>query len=841
MPDEPPDRVLGIRPTGDLLAREVARTKIADALFDTGERVRVGRYQLLGKAGAGGMGVVWSAWDPELERRIAIKLVRFASPEAREHMIREGQALAKLSHPHVVPIYDVGAIGDQVYLVMEWISGATLRTRARERSVRELVAIYRAAGSGLVAAHRAGIVHGDFKPDNVMIDDDARVRVLDFGLARPEDVAAGGGTPKYMAPEQAAGKALGVAVDQYAFCVALRESLRDAPPAWIAAIVARGTAADPKDRYPDLEALLAALDRDPERRWRKRALAAGVVVAAAVAFALGTLRSGEPEACSGADGQLARVWNPARRAEVIAHARALGPYGDAESTTLATALDQYGARWIGARRGACLAQRRDELTPRLYERGLACLERARAALDATAAAATRATLDGFANAVLAARDLPDAERCITEATTDPVASPARSIAPVVSALGADATRASYLALAADPAALPLARTVARAAAELGYRPLVARAQLALGQSSARKSPEAITAFAHAADAALAANDDATFVEAFARELFDAAPIHDARTAALVASLPLVRAIGIRAGDAGRFARALLYNNAGTERLAAGDPEGAIAWLRAARAEPEPENRGVELWVILGNLAMVVDDRRERETLFTEEHTRLDRLLGPTHAFTVLSRQRAAMFVENPIEAAAELRSVCDAYARFHPELVDKRGACNYELGWLARERDDRSEATTALTAVVDHPVPAADDAARTRIALATAMLGVLRGDSAAADRVATGVAQAHDRAAEWWDRLRAADAWLVAADARSQLGRRNDAIAAWRSALAILVDPRLNARAAYLQRRLALARAHLAVATGDRGLAALAIAWYRDAGGYDRAIVQLTD
>ena len=200
--------------------------------------MKLGRYHLLELIGAGGMGVVWGAWDPELDRRVAIKLVKAAQEAARDRILLEGQALAKLSHPNVVAVYDVGVVEEQVYLVMEWIRGKTLRAYAREpHRVREVVTIYRAAAQGLAAAHRAGLVHRDFKPDNAILGDDGRVRVLDFGLARGEirPIEAGdastsqvtriAGTPRYMAPEQAEGKQLTAAADQYAFSVSLREAL----------------------------------------------------------------------------------------------------------------------------------------------------------------------------------------------------------------------------------------------------------------------------------------------------------------------------------------------------------------------------------------------------------------------------------------------------------------------------------------------------------------------------------------------------------------------------------------------------------------------------------------
>jgi serine/threonine protein kinase len=190
----------------DRLDRDVALSKLKQRLFDRAVAVKIGRYHLLEVVGRGGMGVVWGAWDPELDRKVANKLVKPSLASARDRILVEGQALAKLSHPNVVPIYDVGVFDEQVYLVMEWVRGASLRAyAAASHSVREIVAVYRQAGDGLAAAHAGGLVHRDFKPDNAMLGDDGRVRVLDFGLAQLEDGDRGAGTPRYMAPEQRAG------------------------------------------------------------------------------------------------------------------------------------------------------------------------------------------------------------------------------------------------------------------------------------------------------------------------------------------------------------------------------------------------------------------------------------------------------------------------------------------------------------------------------------------------------------------------------------------------------------------------------------------------------------
>jgi len=287
-----------------------------------GDRVggsTLGRYVLLRCLGAGGMGVVYAAYDPKLDRKVAIKLLRpnaWSDPEiARVRLLREAQALARISHPNVVAVFDTGTLGEEVFIAMELVEGTTLSAwlRERSRSRREILRRFVAAGRGLAAAHGSGVVHRDFKPDNVLISVDDRVRVLDFGLAYPvvASSAAGGdagsvrvdmpltragarlGTPSYMAPEQWKGETTSARTDQFAFAVALYEALygerpfagrlasevaeevtagrvRAAPrgrrvPARLRRILLRALATSPGARHPHMEALVAALDRDQAR------------------------------------------------------------------------------------------------------------------------------------------------------------------------------------------------------------------------------------------------------------------------------------------------------------------------------------------------------------------------------------------------------------------------------------------------------------------------------------------------------------------------------------------------------------------------------------------------
>jgi len=297
------------------------KSLIATAPFVTGDvavsGASVGRFVVLHTIGAGGAGVVVAAYDPVLDRRIALKVLRAGeTPAGDARLIQEAQAMARLAHPNVVAVHEAGAAEGRVYLAMELIDGGTLRAwlTAVPRTWREIRDRFVEAGRGLAAAHDAGLVHRDFKPDNVLVGRDGRARVTDFGLVRamPSVSGDGGGettavagTPRYMAPEQHCGQHADPRADQFAFCVALYEALWRADPfvapdlaarqarvlrgditvpppgkipARLASAVLRGLAVDPARRHPTMRALLDEIVRDPEleRRRRLRLVAVGL-------------------------------------------------------------------------------------------------------------------------------------------------------------------------------------------------------------------------------------------------------------------------------------------------------------------------------------------------------------------------------------------------------------------------------------------------------------------------------------------------------------------------------------------------------------------------------------
>ncbi len=431
----------------------------------------VGRYVVLHELGRGAMGVVHAAYDPRLDRRVALKLLRDRGnrPDDIGRLLREAQTLARLDHPCVVTVHDVGEYDGHLFVAMEFVDGSTLRQwqRERPRSWREVVTVYREAARGLVAAHAAGVIHRDFKPDNAMITADGRVKVMDFGLAlsdalaseRPDDDPAWGasspalastivGTPAYMPPEQFAHADATPASDQFSFCVALYEALvghrpfagdtlhelatsvslgraRDPPrdcdaPRWLLQLVRRGLAPRPGDRHASLEALWSAIDRGlgRPRRW----VLVGVGLAL-VGAAMGAVRAVDDPSCRQAAADLGALWSPERATEIEAALTQTGHARAAESWARArTHIDAFASEWRERNDHVCGAWKR-EVSPELVAERRECLDLQREHLGALLEVFAHPTTDTIGFAAVAAEGLPSPDECSKIVTVDD-ASPA---------------------------------------------------------------------------------------------------------------------------------------------------------------------------------------------------------------------------------------------------------------------------------------------------------------------------------------------------------------------------------------------------------------------------------
>ena len=413
------------------------------------------------------MGVVYAAYDEELDRRVAIKLLRIGSrnrPEGRTRMLREAQAMARLSHTNVVQVYEVGEFGDQLYLAMEFVRGEDLRTwlAAAPRSWLAVRAKYLEAGRGLAAAHVAGLVHRDFKPENVVIADKGCAKVLDFGLVmragvhEPEvenlrsgetslDIELTGqgtliGTPAYMSPEQHLRIAVDARSDQFSFCVALWEALYGARPfagstaeeltthvlrgvivqprhdrhvpGWLRAALLRGLSIDPAARYPSMDALLADLSRDPGAL-RRRVVVGAVALVVIAGASWGGYSLAEPVGlCSDAHVGLAGVWDDARRSAVGEAIAATGlPYARDTADRVVAGLDRHAEGWADQRSRGCEEHRRGLQSAAVFDLRTVCLAQRRRELASLVDLLIEGGADVVPRAIDAVCGLPSTARC----------------------------------------------------------------------------------------------------------------------------------------------------------------------------------------------------------------------------------------------------------------------------------------------------------------------------------------------------------------------------------------------------------------------------------------------
>lgn len=777
---------------------------------------RTGRYVLLEFLGAGAMGVVNRAYDPELQREVAVKRLKRQTIDsaAAKSLLREARAMATLSHPNVLPIYDVGI--EDAFFAMEYVDGVNLAEwlNTEPRSRNDILRVFLNAGRGLHAAHLQGLVHRDFKPQNVMVGNDGRVRVMDFGLVRrcaapkgsdnvsaspaaaakaSDNVSASPaaaaderaslhgyilGTPKYMAPESKRGQEGTARSDQYSFCRSLylalnpeetpegmteasvvhpaRRTTRRPPklrmPRELGNAISRGLSPLPEDRWPDMDALLQALQ---PRKSRRRVL--GVVGASAGLTALAAWAAIEPQdPCAEISARVDRAWSEQDRADASQAFGSLeASYAQQSWASTEARLDVLSLSWTQARLALCHSRVASD--SKQNQQHALCLDRQ---LELTAALVnefTNASAGVVENAVDAVNQLPSPESCADpsplRALVDP---PPLFVASSVRALNEDLAqaRANILSAQWEDAFEALTKN-AVTAAQLGYPPAVARTQLLLGDVAVRlaKYDAAEAAFRTALLQASASGDIQAQATALTKQCMVTGAVRRklseglamcARAEALLESLgnpaePLASLQNTRAGilsQSGNHAEALAEFNAGLQTAEALPPGHPLRWkitgniglsylqmgnvakgreaLQAALTQLE-SLRGSEhplrvpILLNLARLAKSENEATEHRALLEEAFTVAVAAFGETNSATVVARaQLGFMFLDaGEPEAALEHMRIA---AKYQP-IVDpsgKRAGASYtsEIAGLLNTLERYDEAIQYADKAIEQWGPA---------------------------------------------------------------------------------------------------------------------------------------
>ncbi|MEO8701361.1 MAG: tetratricopeptide repeat protein [Kofleriaceae bacterium] len=752
---------------GDLSAMAIAHGSepLAAGSTDPGEPLgelapgdTIGRYVVLHEHARGGMGVVAVATDPELERKVAIKVLRTEISqqigEGAQHLRDEARAMASLSHPNVVSVHDVGTHAGRIFLAMELVDGVSLRAwlAIETRSWRAVVGACIAAGRGLAAAHRVGLVHRDFKPDNVLCGPGDRVRVTDFGLARHDGVTVArskvrtgmAGTPRYMAPEVWRGDPATARSDQWSFCVTLYEALYGKPPfdaetprelgvavqtgvfafpprpsipARVTRAIQRGLRTAAADRFDSLDALLAELDRSLRRAATPWLIAAAAVVVAGVVTVVALSRGGggDGELCAMPDTLLAGTWDASRKTALESAFAASGRNHAPETARRVTEiLDGYTSDWFDARRDACVATRtRGDQSDAVLEARTRCLDRRRDELAALVSALSdRPRPEVIDRAVQATRELYPIATCSVEGvrTEQPVPQ-ARAL------LIADLDRelatvhASQLVAQVDRMVARGRGLVERAKA-LGYPPQIARATHEYAVVSAYSTDHtAIEANLFAAiEAAAAAHDDNLAAESWMRLVMFCA--QDKGDPALALTHARSAEVAILRADSPKRLRSAFYYARGIAYVMHGDhAEGKADFeqsLALAEGKLEIANSTVALCNVenrLGRIKVAADLCWRAVALYEAE-------LGPTHprvGFTLLNAGHVIMQQHDLprardvlVRALAILRGSVGEQHVAYALALNNLGLVEVRLEDIAGARRDFERALALLDAI-KHP------------------------------------------------------------------------------------------------------------------------------------------
>lgn len=695
--------------------------------------------------------------DPELRRAVALKLLRpeLDEAEGRRRLAREAQAMARLSHPNVISVHDVGVLGDDVFITMELVAGGTAKdfTGPGTRSASDVLALYIGAGRGLAHAHAAGIVHRDFKPANVFVDVDGRARVADFGLARegprPEleegTVLPAGdarvtqtgtvlGTPAFLAPEVRAGQPSDAKSDQFSFCLALHEGLcgelplagasaaeparaiaalriraqpkRTRIPPHVRRAVLRGLSPDPQDRFPTMDALLSELSYRPGRT-RRRLLVVAVSTVALAATAFGVIRERERRAslCEGGDAKLEDIWGaPHRQGMQDAFAASGLPDPEDAAKRARHHLDALGQRFKSAHREACLATRvRGVQSEELLDLRMMCLERWRQQAGATIDLLVKADQSVARRSMEMLFALPSLESCAdVELLTVPIRPPESKEARARLGQHAKELAACRALLAAGrwPEALARTQKLLEAATTLRYRPFEAEVQFVLGtiQQLLGTGKDAEASVRSAINIATAVGDDALAANAWSHAAGLAAKADRPSEAESAAGQAL--ALLERLGNSPEL-EIKVMNNLGVMHLAMLDLEPARAHLERGlaaceRITPRPEATAEVLTRNLGRVLYSSGDLDEAVRQFERSWDMIVRLYGKNHPLMAGALVSIGNVRVRQRRAAEALPLLERALAIFEAALGPLNPQLAMTLGALAEAHLELGQAEAAL-------------------------------------------------------------------------------------------------------------------------------------------------
>ncbi len=720
-------------------------------MHNLGNGTTIGRYQLAQPLGAGAMGVVYQAFDPVVDRHVALKLLDVHTFNDADVVLREAQAMGRVNHAAVVGVYDAGVTVDYVFVAMELVQGQTLRQQmaAGELTARQWYAMFAQIAEGLAAAHDAGVVHRDFKPENVLIDRHGMAKVTDFGLARmsvpvadltfaPEAVARthAAGTPAYMAPEQLAGGNADARSDQYSFAITLFEVLNGKRPfvaTNIAALAAamhqpivewgdssgsvkrllqRALAPRPDARFTTMHEVASALRRLAQpRRWPWIGAAVGSVVAiAALVVVVAWPGASTANPCAAADADAIAAWTPTQASALQqAYDRVALPYAASARDNAQRRLDAYAATLRAGYTAACRATHvQHTQSAALLDRRSQCLDRGTAALQATGQLLANADANVVTHTVEALDQLVDVRNCADVATlADEVPVPTepskRRDAAAIRRQLAEAD--NNLVTATFDAGIVLATAAAANAATLGYRPLEAEALWVLAnlQYAAGASTSAQATLERAALAAVAGRS--RWLEARMRARLAVLYVMgwgqpEQSQQQIDLGLALVETLQHSDPIKAKFmsAQAALLS-------LRGDRKGALALLQGALAKlPElDESDRAELSQDLGDAFIENDRMADALPVLEQSAAEAQRRFGPEHPdFANCLRSLAFAYqASDPSKSIAIMIQAHKIYSKVLPALHPQLATVKSNLGSLLVEFDRSAEALPYLLAARD--------------------------------------------------------------------------------------------------------------------------------------------